>query len=200
MSISSYIKGEINQRDFEVNMSAHEATPKMLLVDDDFTFLQVLARAMRKRGFDVLTADNVPKAESLLLKHSPDFAVVDLKMEGPSGLALIASLRASNPEMKIVILTGYASIATAVEAIKLGASNYLCKPANADEIISALLCKAANPEQPVKERPMSVDRLEWEHIQQVLTANQGNISATARQLGMHRRTLQRKLQKRPVRE
>jgi len=129
----------------------------------------------------------------------PDYAALDLKMDGDSGLVLLPKLLELDPEMRVVILTGYSSIATAVEAIKRGACNYLCKPADADDVLAALLSEHADLDSLVPENPMSVDRLQWEHIQRVLTEHEGNISATARALGMHRRTLQRKLQKRPVR-
>ena len=120
-------------------------------------------------------------------------------MEGDSGLVLLPRLLELDPGMQVVILTGYSSIATAVEAIKRGARNYLCKPADADDVLVALLSDRAEVANLVPENPISVDRLQWEHIQRVLTEHEGNISATARALGMHRRTLQRRLQKRPVR-
>jgi len=169
-----------------------------LIVDDDPTFTRVLSRALTRRGYTVSVARNVEDAIARARQQPPQLASVDLKMEGPSGLELIEALKAISPEVRILILTGYASIATAVEAIKLGAVNYLPKPADADQILAALSQEGANPEQPISADPMSVDRLEWEHIQKVLTEHDGNISATARALGMHRRTLQRKLQKRPV--
>ena len=171
----------------------------ILLVDDDETFAQVLARALRKRGFEALVAHDLAGA----LAHAgaaPAYAVVDLKLAESSGLQVIAALRAALPALNIVMLTGYASIATAVEAVKLGATHYLCKPASVDEILAAFALTAGNADTQVPEQPLSVDRLEWEHIQKVLQANGGNISATARDLGMHRRTLQRKLLKRPSRQ
>ncbi|WP_286236798.1 response regulator transcription factor [Neptuniibacter halophilus] len=171
---------------------------RFLIVDDDPAFTQVLSRAIGRRGFEVQTAASVTEAEQLLQNWQPDLATVDLKMDGASGLNLIPLLRSLNPEMKILMLTGYASIATAVEAIKLGATQYLPKPADADQILAALNKVEADAEIEVTEQPMSVNRLEWEHIQQVLKEHEGNISATARALGMHRRTLQRKLAKRPV--
>ncbi len=172
-----------------------------LIVDDDPTFTRVLARAMTRRGFEVAVARNVPDALKLAGEQPPDFATVDLKMDGPSGLALLPELRVLNPAMRILVLTGYASIATTVDAIKSGADNYLPKPADADQILRALGNETASEEAPVEipETPMSVNRLEWEHIQKVLLEHDGNISATARALGMHRRTLQRKLAKHPVR-
>ncbi|WP_426414807.1 response regulator transcription factor [Aestuariirhabdus sp. LZHN29] len=174
-----------------------EPLPTLLLIDDDTTFVQVMARAMRRRGFDVYTADSGAATHKLLQRITPDYAVVDLKLLDTSGLRLLPELKRLNPAMEIVLLTGYASIATAVEAIKLGASNYLCKPADADEVASALLCHPADPELLEPSAPLSVDQLEWEHIQRILQEQGGNISATARVLGMHRRTLQRKLQKPP---
>ncbi|ANG61503.1 two-component system response regulator [Marinobacterium aestuarii] len=169
-----------------------------LIVDDDPTFSRILARAMRLRGYDVQHAQNVEQALQCLQTQLPDQVTVDLKMEGASGLTLIPHLRAASPSMRILVLTGYASISTAVEAIKLGASNYLPKPANADQILAALAQQDGDPDMEIDTQPMSVSRLEWEHIQKILGEHQGNISATARALGMHRRTLQRKLLKRPV--
>lgn len=173
---------------------------RFLIVDDDPAFTRVLSRAMTRREFEVQVARSAEDAEKLLLTWLPDMATVDLKMEGNSGLSLIPILRSANPEMKILMLTGYASIATAVEAIKLGATQYLPKPADADQILAALNKVEADAEVEVTDNPMSVNRLEWEHIQKVLKENEGNISATARALGMHRRTLQRKLAKRPVKQ
>ncbi|MCP4595639.1 response regulator transcription factor [Neptuniibacter sp.] len=173
---------------------------RFLIVDDDPAFTRVLSRAMTRREFEVQVARSAEEAEKTLLTWLPDMATVDLKMEGNSGLSLIPTLRSANPEMKILMLTGYASIATAVEAIKLGATQYLPKPADADQILAALNKVEADAEVEVTDNPMSVNRLEWEHIQKVLKENEGNISATARALGMHRRTLQRKLAKRPVKQ
>ena len=158
-----------------------------------------LARAMSRRGFRVSTAGSAEEGLILAQQDLPDFAALDLKMDGDSGLVLLPKLLELDPEMRVVILTGYSSIATAVEAIKRGACNYLCKPADADDVLAALLSQHADLETLVPDNPMSVDRLQWEHIQRVLGEHEGNISATARALGMHRRTLQRKLQKRPVR-
>jgi two-component system response regulator RegA len=173
-------------------------TQQILLVDDDDAFLSVLERAMKRRGFSVFTAKSADTALAIARQTSPDKAVIDLKMEESSGLNLIEPLKQINPQMAIVILTGYSSIATAVEAIKLGATNYLCKPANTDEILNAFSNTEGNPAALIPSDPPSVERIEWEHIQKVLKENAGNISATARSLGMHRRTLQRKLNKRPV--
>jgi len=176
-----------------------EEQPHLLLVDDDETFTRVLARAMSRRGLRVSVANSAEEGLLLAERDIPDYAVLDLKMDGDSGLVLLPKLLELDAEMRVVILTGYSSIATAVEAIKRGACNYLCKPADADDVLAALLSEHADLDSLVPENPMSVDRLQWEHIQRVLTEHDGNISATARALGMHRRTLQRKLQKRPVR-
>lgn len=181
-------------------MDTQAAGPgKLLLVDDDDAFLRVLGKALTRRGFDVLPAATSDAARELANSNQPGFAVVDLKLENDSGLDLIPDLKNAREDMVIVVLTGYASIATAVEAIKRGASNYLAKPARADDVVKALTGKQDTPATDDDYTPMSVDRLEWEHIQKVLQENDGNISATARSLGMYRRTLQRKLAKRPVR-
>ena len=176
-----------------------ETRPALLLAEDDEIFRQVLARALNERGYEVIAAKNLTDAERLAKKHQPAYAVVDLRLGDDSGLELIDSLTRITPGIRAVILTGYASIATAVEAIKLGATYYLTKPVDADEVVAALHRDEGDPGISPAERPCSVKRLEWEHIQQVLQQCQGNISETARKLGMHRRTLQRKLQKRPVR-
>lgn len=173
---------------------------RVLLVDDDEDFLRMLARALARRELEVVTASGPEEARHRLDEACADFAVVDLKLGQVSGLTLVQELKARCPAMNIVMLTGYASIATAVEAVKLGAVNYLAKPATVDEILVALY-KSEGEAAPLMEdpKPLSVDRLEWEHIQRVLAEHEGNISATARALNMHRRTLQRKLGKRPVR-
>ncbi|GAA5315653.1 MAG: response regulator transcription factor [Candidatus Pelagadaptatus aseana] len=172
---------------------------KILIVDDDTILTRVLARAFTKRGYDVAEAHNAEAAIQQIQQQPYDRCVLDLKIASDSGLPLIPKLKALQPDLNIVMLTGYSSINTAVEAIKLGASNYLCKPADADEILAAF---AAEPDASVEisNNPISVNRLEWEHIQKVLAEHDGNISATARALGMHRRTLQRKLQKKPVKQ
>lgn len=170
---------------------------KLLLVDDDEAFLQVMSRALTRRGFDVLTATTAEQAIMIAKETVPGYALVDLKLQESSGLDLVPELAAIKRDMIIVVLTGYASVTTAVTAIKRGAANYLSKPVKVDEVISALGEKdpAAMPDPDYS--PMSVERLEWEHIQKVLQENDGNISATARSLGMYRRTLQRKLAKKP---
>ena len=171
--------------------------PSLLLVDDDEDFLNALAPAMRKRGFLVSLANSAESAFELAKQEAPEFAVVDLKMSGNSGLVLVRQLASLNAGTRIVVLTGFASIATAVEAIKLGATHYLAKPVDADEIVAAFEKKSGNAELELSTNPLSIDRLEWEHIQRVLAEHDGNISATARSLNMHRRTLQRKLGKNP---
>ena len=171
--------------------------PTLLIVDDDLTFCEVLSRAMSRRGFSVQCAHTVEQATSLAETCSPEYATIDLRLVGTSGLVLVERLRALDSGTRIVMLTGYASITTAVEAIKLGATHYLAKPVDADEIMSAFERTAGNAEVPISTHPLSVGRLEWEYIQRVLNENNGNISTTARILNMHRRTLQRKLTKSP---
>ena len=169
----------------------------ILIIDDDDVFAQTLKRSFSRRGYEAWTANNISDAREHFLKH-PCFAVIDLKIDDESGLSALNLLIENSPETKALILTGYSSISTAVKAIKLGAQNYLCKPANTDEIIKALTNPDTTTDTIIEDNPISVDRLEWEHIQRVLNEHEGNISATARALNMHRRTLQRKLQKRPV--
>ncbi|HQR51511.1 MAG TPA: response regulator transcription factor [Methylophilaceae bacterium] len=176
---------------------ALEECPSLLLVDDDDTFRQVLAPALKKRGFDVSTAADVAQALALAEANPPEYAVVDLKMPGQSGLVLVKRLKELDAATRIVMLTGFASIATAVEAVKLGATHYLAKPADADEIVAAFYRVEGDAAAPLNTSPLSVERLEWEHIQRILAEHDGNISATARALDMHRRTLQRKLGKNP---
>lgn len=183
--------------DFITDLENNDEHPTLLLVDDDEVFLNVLAMAMRKRGFLVTLAHSAETAFAIAQLDPPELAVVDLKMSGNSGLVLVRQLSSLQAGTKIVVLTGYASIATAVEAIKLGATHYLAKPVDADEIVAAFDKESGDVEVEVASSPLSVDRLEWEHIQRVLSENDGNISATARSLNMHRRTLQRKLSKKP---
>ena len=173
---------------------------RLLLVDDDEIFLNVLAKAMGKRGYNVLSATTITDAVSQAREMEPAMAVVDLKLGGESGLDLIPLLIDINPKMNIVVLTGYSSIATAVTAIKQGATDYLSKPVTAGDVIKALSGESQRTDTLEEFSPMSVERMEWEHIQKVLKENDGNISATARSLGMYRRTLQRKLAKKPVAE
>lgn len=173
----------------------------LLLVDDDEVFCQVLGRAFEKRGFDVWLAHSVTAAMKRVNQDgTPDYAVIDLSMPGGlSGLSLVEQLNAYDAQVLMVVLTGYASVATAVEAIKLGAIYYLIKPAHADDIIEAFGKQHGNADAQVIEEAASVRRVEWEYIQKTLHDCGGNISEAARKLGLHRRTLQRKLAKRPVR-
>jgi two-component system response regulator RegA len=180
-------------------MNASPASARTLLIDDDAIFAGVLARALNKRGFAIETVLAYRDALVAIEQRQHDFAVVDLKMPDGSGLALVERLKLRNPGIRIVVLTGYASVATAVEAIKLGATHYLPKPADADEIVAAFGRDQGDAGAPLSSQPISVDRLEWEHIQKVLAEHTGNVSATARALNMHRRTLQRKLGKKPSR-
>jgi len=182
-----------------------ERTPKLLLVDDDAVFVRVLGRALRSRGFEVASADNAEGALAAARQEHPDFVVLDLKLGADNGLTLIPELLAVAPDTRILLLTGYASIATAVEAIKRGAHDYLAKPVDADAVVRALreggAARAVEPPaNPQEALPPPLKRLEWEHIQRVLADCDGNISEAARRLGMHRRSLQRKLGKHPVRE
>lgn len=171
---------------------------RILVVDDDAVFAGALANALARRGHEaVVAADG--EAALACGEGAFDAAVLDLRLAADSGLRLIPPLIAAYPGIRILLLTGYASIATAVQAIKLGAVHYLPKPAGVDEILRALGRIEADPDTAAPEAPMSVERLEWEHIQRVLAEHDGNLSATARALKMHRRTLQRKLAKRPVR-
>lgn len=173
---------------------------RLLVIDDDEMYCSVLADAFRKRGYHVQTAYTEEQAVAKINEFKPKLAVVDLRLEQSSGLYLIKLLKEKDSHTKIVMLTGYASIATAVEAVKLGATQYLTKPANADEILAALAQESADIETEAAPQPLSVKRLEWEHMQKVLLACEGNVSEAARRLNMHRRTLQRKLAKRPVRQ
>jgi len=180
---------------------------KGLLVDDDTLYLEALQRALTRRGIDCEIAADPVIALEIATRIAPDFALVDLKLGDASGLSLIEPLRAIRADMRILLVTGYASIATAVEAIKRGADDYLPKPVSADTLQRILLDTETAPGAPLPERDeddtlesptmIPLHRLEWEHIQQALSETGGNISATARLLGMHRRSLQRKLAKRP---
>lgn len=173
---------------------------QLILVDDDLTYCSVLKTALEKRGFVVAVAHDVQNGLTLAEQIEPEFAVIDLRIGHESGLELVQKLISLDANTQIIMLTGYASIATAVEAIKLGAKHYLTKPANPDEIMNALRKQAGDSSVAINENPLSIKRLEWEHLQKVLMEHEGNISAAARALNMHRRTLQRKLDKRPVRE
>lgn len=171
-----------------------------LIVDDDPTLASMLERVLQRRGFSTATASDAARALQLANSNNFERAIVDLKLGSDSGLQLIRELKLRQPELAIIMLTGYSSISTAVEAVKLGAVNYLCKPADADEILTAFGEQKQHLSTETTYTPLSIDRLEWEHIQKILQENDGNISATARALGMHRRTLQRKLHKRPVKQ
>lgn len=175
-----------------------ESNPRILVVDDDEVFCQLMQRGLSKREFDVKTAVSQQQAKQTAEAFQPEFALVDLRIGNDSGLEVIRDLVALLPDIRIVVLTGFASISTAIEAIKLGAIHYLTKPAELDEILPAFFHDEGNTELPIEARPMSPKRLEWEHLQKVLADHNGNISATARAMGMHRRTLQRKLAKKPV--
>lgn len=170
----------------------------LILVEDDEAFVKTLKRSFERRGYMVLTADNHAALTALLVAARPTHAVVDLKLGAESGLVCVQTLHAHDPAMQIVVLTGFASIATAVEAIKLGASNYLAKPSNTDDIEAAFARSSGDVSTPLAPRPTSIKTLEWEHIHEVLKDSDFNISEAARRLGMHRRTLARKLAKRQV--
>ncbi|MDB6061424.1 MAG: bacterial regulatory, Fis family protein [Verrucomicrobiaceae bacterium] len=168
----------------------------LLIVEDDKVFARTLTRSFERRGYIVHTATNLEEAQALLKENSPSNAVVDLKLSGgDSGLECVKALHAHDADMLIVVLTGYASIATAVEAIKLGACHYLAKPSNTDDIEAAFERAAGDTTVELTERQTSIKTLEWEHIHEVLAASNFNISEAARRLGMHRRTLARKLGK-----
>lgn len=182
----------------ETTEAAGATHGRLLFVEDDAAFRRVMSRALAARGFDVESAASVAAAAARAPAGPPlDYALLDLNLAGESSLSLIPELRAAHPDCRIVVLTGYASIATAVQAIKLGAAEYLPKPADPDALARALLGLNAHEPVGLSEAPLTVSQLEWEHLQRVLTEHGGNISATARALRMHRRTLQRKLAKRP---
>jgi len=169
-----------------------------IIIDDDQIYREVLARSLAKLECSVKYFANPQDALPAIKQTNPLTVLLDLKLEEDSGLRWISRIRLSNERCKIILLTGYASISTAVEAVKLGADDYLAKPITARQILKHLQDKAKGEDTPIDEKPMSVGRLEWEHIQKVLLDNDGNISASARALGMHRRTLQRKLAKKPM--
>jgi len=169
-----------------------------LIIDDDKDLAASLARSLTRRGFQAHVAGTSEEGLTQAAALKPAYALVDLKMPGASGLECVKGLHALDPDMRIVVLTGYASINTAVQAIKLGAVQYLAKPANADEIIAAFEHKEPSTEVALTPRPTSIKTLEWERIHEMLVETDYNISATARRLGMHRRTLTRKLAKKPV--
>jgi two-component system response regulator RegA len=170
----------------------------LLLVDDDEPFLRRLAKAMEKRGFEVETAGSVAAGRAIATARPPAYAVIDLRLEDGNGLDVVEVLRAKRPDARVVVLTGYGAIATAVAAVKIGATDYLSKPADANDITNALLTNGDDMPPP-PENPMSADRVKWEHIQRVYELCDRNVSETARRLNMHRRTLQRILAKRSPR-
>ncbi len=171
----------------------------ILVIDDDETFNAVLVNALRRRGLEAEGCTAPGMAVASARRMQPAHIVLDLNLNGTSGLSLVRPLLDVLPDARIVVLTGYASIATAVDAIKLGACQYLAKPVEVDAILTAFNSVAsASSDKPIDAEPLSVGRLEWEHIQRVLKEHDGNISSTARALKMHRRTLQRKLMKRPL--
>lgn len=173
--------------------------PALMLVDDDAPLRRSLQRAMERRGFRVMPAESLKEGMALAHTIRPEYAVVDLRLEDGSGIELVRKLRELHPKIRIVILTGYGNIATAVSAVKAGAVDYLAKPADADDVINALLAQGAGLPPP-PDNPMSADRVRWEHIQRVFEQCNRNVSETARRLNMHRRTLQRILNKRAPRE
>ncbi|HFB65037.1 MAG TPA: response regulator transcription factor [Aeromonadales bacterium] len=179
-------------------LKTSKTNASIMIIDDDETFARILGRSLQRRNWQVTIFNQPQEAIHFLQKNCIDHILLDLKLESDSGLRWISQIRALCPETHLLLLTGYASIATAVEAVKLGADNYLSKPIDVAQIEKALSSKGPNPDTPINDNPMSVNRLEWEHIQRVLNENNGNISATARSLNMHRRTLQRKLAKKPA--
>jgi two-component system response regulator RegA len=178
-----------------------EASPSertLLIVEDDKSFLQRLARAMEARGFEVTTAESVSEGVQQVEKAAPAFAVVDMRLGDGNGVDVIVALKVRRPDARAIILTGYGNIATAVNAVKIGAVDYLSKPADADDVDAALLATEGRKAEP-PEHPMSADRVRWEHIQRIYELCGRNVSETARRLNMHRRTLQRILAKRAPR-
>ena len=178
----------------QTSLGAEDNT--LLIVDDDRAFLARLARAMETRGFDVEAAASVEDGLKSLKRRPPAFAVVDMRLDDGNGIDVIAALKDVRPEARAVVLTGYGNIATAVTAVKLGAVDYLAKPADADDIYNALIASTTTAKAPPPENPMSAVRVRWEHIQRVYELCNRNVSETARRLNMHRRTLQRILAKR----
>ena len=170
----------------------------LLIVEDDKSFLQRLARAMESRGFTVTTAESIAEGLACLETASPAFAVVDMRLADGNGLEVISALKRRRPDARAIILTGYGNIATAVNAVKMGAVGYLAKPVDANDVVAALLAHDGTAAEP-PEHPMSADRVRWEHIQRIYELCSRNVSETARRLNMHRRTLQRILAKRAPR-
>jgi len=172
----------------------------ILLVDDEEIFCEILSRSLSREGYQVEFACDIKAAVEKINEIDFNFAVVDLRIGEESGLSLVKTIKEISPDTRTIMLTGYASITTAVEAIKLGATHYLTKPTEVEDIIAAFAKVQGDDQVKLAENPLSVQRMEWEHIQKVLQEHDGNISAAARAMDMHRRTLQRKLQKRPVKQ
>lgn len=195
------IEGQVGSQPGPADDAAPQPHPghKLLLVDDDAPLRRSLTRALERRGFEVLPAEGLAEARDLANTHKPEFAVLDMRLAEGSGLDLVRTLREHRPDVRIVIVTGYGNIATAVAAIKAGAVDYLAKPVDADDVANALL-RSGEGLPPPRDNPMSADRVRWEHIQRVFEQCQRNVSETARRLNMHRRTLQRILNKRAPRE
>ena len=175
-----------------------ETERTLVIVEDDASFARALKRSFERRGYSVTLCEGIEDVAALLAASPPDYAVVDLKLNGGSGLECVKLLHAADADMPIVVLTGFASIATAVEAIKLGACHYLAKPSNTDDIEAAFKKATGDSTIPLTARPTSIKSLEWERIHETLVETEFNVSETARRLGMHRRTLARKLAKRPM--
>jgi two-component system response regulator RegA len=172
---------------------------KLLIIEDDIAFANTLARRMTKQGFECVQIHQANQALHACLQEKPSHILLDMKLASDNALILIRPIRAALPMVRLVLLTGFASVATAVQAMRLGADDYLAKPVNTKMLLAALNnTQEQQHSTELENETMSADRVEWEHINQVLNSNAGNVSATARQLGMHRRTLQRKLQKKPV--
>ena len=191
-------KNTAGSMDKPIHSVEHLEDRTLLIVDDDKPFLSRLARAMESKGFQVSTADSVADGHAAIVKAPPAFAIIDLRLADGNGLDVISELKSRRPDSRGIILTGYGNIVTAVTAVKLGAFDYLAKPADADEIFHALMA-TRHDQAEVPENPMSADRVRWEHIQRIYELCGRNVSETARRLNMHRRTLQRILAKRAPR-
>jgi two-component system response regulator RegA len=172
--------------------------PLLLIVEDDAVFARTLQRSFERRGYEAIVAPGPVEVDTLLAERTPDYAVVDLKLAQSSGLTCVETLHAHDADMIIIVLTGYASIATAVQSIKLGATSYLAKPANTDDIERAFEMGEGDAEVPISSRQTSIKTIEWERINEVLAQSEFNVSEAARRLGMHRRTLARKLEKKRI--
>lgn len=181
-----------------VAATAEPADRSLLIVEDDKAFLERLSRAMESRGFAVTSCDTVADGLAEIDRAAPAFAVVDLRLGDGNGLDVVSALKRQRPDARAIVLTGYGNIATAVTAVKMGAIDYLSKPADADDVVAALLASGAEKVEP-PQNPMSADRVRWEHIQRIYEMCNRNVSETARRLNMHRRTLQRILAKRAPR-